>query len=140
MPIILHEDHVAIKSGTPSDMLSTRDYVSRNREAGFTSVAMDPSHLYDVQAAEAAEAEWRVTDEGAEVSIQELKLRKRSAVEAGAPVRRIAELAAKIYEGERVVAKAGLTMNVDRGSVIWRYLNGYESGEFEVGEVGKIHP
>jgi len=45
----LHADHIGIKKGTPEDIEGTRELVSGQIDAGFTSFAIDASHLFNFQ-------------------------------------------------------------------------------------------
>ncbi|MHC1576998.1 MAG: class II fructose-bisphosphate aldolase [Methanosarcinaceae archaeon] len=45
----LHADHIGIKKGTDEDIMSTKALVSGQIEAGFTSFAIDASHLFNFQ-------------------------------------------------------------------------------------------
>ena len=44
---VLHADHIGIKKGTPEDIAATKKLVQAQIEAGFTSFAIDASHLFD---------------------------------------------------------------------------------------------
>jgi fructose-bisphosphate aldolase class II len=43
----LHADHIGIKKGTPEDIEATKELVTGQIEAGFTSFAIDASHLFN---------------------------------------------------------------------------------------------
>ncbi|MDW7777109.1 MAG: class II fructose-bisphosphate aldolase [Methanosarcinales archaeon] len=43
----LHADHIGIKKGTPEDIEGTKELVSAQIDAGFTSFAIDASHLFN---------------------------------------------------------------------------------------------
>ncbi|MFW5987058.1 MAG: class II fructose-bisphosphate aldolase [Methanohalophilus sp.] len=43
----LHADHIGIKKGTPDDIESTKQLVSGQIDAGYTSFAIDASHLFN---------------------------------------------------------------------------------------------
>ncbi len=45
----LHADHIGIKKGTPEDIEGTKELVSGQIDAGFTSFAIDASHLFNFQ-------------------------------------------------------------------------------------------
>lgn len=45
----LHADHIGIKKGTDEDIEATKELVSAQVEAGFTSFAIDASHLFNFQ-------------------------------------------------------------------------------------------
>lgn len=45
----LHADHIGIKKGTDEDIEATRKLVSGQIEAGYTSFAIDASHLFNFQ-------------------------------------------------------------------------------------------
>ena len=45
----LHADHITIKKGTSEDMAATRDLVAAQVDAGFTSFAIDASHLFNFE-------------------------------------------------------------------------------------------
>ncbi len=45
----LHADHIGIKKGTPEDIAGTKELVSAQIDAGFTSFAIDASHLFNFQ-------------------------------------------------------------------------------------------
>ncbi|MCL7413184.1 MAG: class II fructose-bisphosphate aldolase, partial [ANME-2 cluster archaeon] len=45
----LHADHIGIKKGTPEDIEGTKELVSAQIDAGFTSFAIDASHLFNFQ-------------------------------------------------------------------------------------------
>ncbi|MEL4305980.1 class II fructose-bisphosphate aldolase [Methanococcoides sp. LMO-2] len=45
----LHADHIGIKKGTDEDIESTKELVSAQIEAGYTSFAIDASHLFNFQ-------------------------------------------------------------------------------------------
>ena len=43
----LHADHIGIKKGTSEEIASTKELVGNQIESGFTSFAIDASHLFD---------------------------------------------------------------------------------------------
>lgn len=45
----LHADHIGIKKGTPEEIESTKELVGAQIDAGFTSFAIDASHLFNFQ-------------------------------------------------------------------------------------------
>lgn len=45
----LHADHVTVKKGTPEDVSETRKLLDAQIAAGFTSFAIDASHLFNLQ-------------------------------------------------------------------------------------------
>lgn len=45
----LHADHITIKKGTEEDLAATRDLISNQIEGGFTSYAIDASHLFNFE-------------------------------------------------------------------------------------------
>lgn len=45
----LHADHIGIKKGTKEDIEGTKELVSSQIDAGFTSFAIDASHLFNFQ-------------------------------------------------------------------------------------------
>ncbi|MCL7414623.1 MAG: class II D-tagatose-bisphosphate aldolase, non-catalytic subunit [ANME-2 cluster archaeon] len=45
----LHADHIGIKKGTPEDIQATKELVSGQIDAGYTSFAIDASHLFNFQ-------------------------------------------------------------------------------------------
>ncbi len=45
----LHADHIGVKKGTPEDIETTKELVTAQMEAGFTSFAIDASHLFNFQ-------------------------------------------------------------------------------------------
>lgn len=47
---VLHADHITIKNGDPEEMLSTKELIDAQIEAGFTSFAIDASHIFDFDA------------------------------------------------------------------------------------------
>jgi fructose-bisphosphate aldolase class II len=44
---VLHADHITVKKGTPEDIAKTKELIDMQVTAGFTSFAIDASHLYD---------------------------------------------------------------------------------------------
>jgi len=52
---VLHADHIGIKKGTPEDIEGTKKLVAAQIEAGFTSFAIDASHLFDFKGKELKE-------------------------------------------------------------------------------------
>jgi len=47
---VLHADHITIKKGDLEEMQSTKDLIDAQIEAGFTSFAIDASHIFDFEA------------------------------------------------------------------------------------------
>jgi len=45
----LHADHITVKKGTPEDVAATKRLIDAQVEAGFTSFAIDASHLFNFQ-------------------------------------------------------------------------------------------
>ena len=45
----LHADHITVKKGTPEDLAKTKELIDMQVEAGFTSFAIDASHLFNFQ-------------------------------------------------------------------------------------------
>ncbi len=45
----LHADHITVKKGTPEDIQKTKELIDVQVEAGFTSFAIDASHLFNFQ-------------------------------------------------------------------------------------------
>lgn len=43
----LHADHITVKKGTPEDIAKTKELINLQVEAGFTSFAIDASHLFN---------------------------------------------------------------------------------------------
>jgi len=43
----LHADHITVKKGTPEDIAGTKALIDAQAEAGFTSFAIDASHLFN---------------------------------------------------------------------------------------------
>ncbi len=43
----LHADHIGVKKGTPEDIEATKSLIDAQIEAGFTSFAIDASHLFN---------------------------------------------------------------------------------------------
>jgi fructose-bisphosphate aldolase class II len=43
----LHADHITVKKGTPEDIAGTKELIDLQVEAGFTSFAIDASHLFN---------------------------------------------------------------------------------------------
>ncbi|MFO7618895.1 MAG: class II fructose-bisphosphate aldolase [Thermoplasmata archaeon] len=43
----LHADHITVKKGTPEDIAKTKELIDLQVEAGFTSFAIDASHLFN---------------------------------------------------------------------------------------------
>ncbi len=50
----LHADHIGIKKGDTEDIQATKELVKAQIEAGFTTYAIDASHLFDFEAADPA--------------------------------------------------------------------------------------
>jgi len=44
---VLHADHIGIKKGTPEELDDVREMISEQIGAGYTSFAIDASHLFD---------------------------------------------------------------------------------------------
>jgi fructose-bisphosphate aldolase, class II len=44
---ILHADHIGVKKGTPEDIQSVKETISAQIDAGYTSFAIDASHLFN---------------------------------------------------------------------------------------------
>ncbi len=44
---VLHADHISVKKGTPEDIEGTKKLIDAQIKAGFTSFAIDASHLFD---------------------------------------------------------------------------------------------
>jgi fructose-bisphosphate aldolase class II len=44
---VLHADHITVKNGTPEDIAKTKELIDLQVAAGFTSFAIDASHLFD---------------------------------------------------------------------------------------------
>jgi fructose-bisphosphate aldolase class II len=44
---VLHADHITVKKGTPEDIVKTKELIDLQVDAGFTSFAIDASHLFD---------------------------------------------------------------------------------------------
>jgi len=51
----LHADHIAIKTGLPDDMADAKGLVAEQMDSGFTSFAIDASHLFDFDGSTVAE-------------------------------------------------------------------------------------
>ena len=47
---VLHADHIQIKKGTPEDIADTKELISEQIDAGYTSFAIDASYLFDFKA------------------------------------------------------------------------------------------
>ncbi|MCD4740834.1 class II fructose-bisphosphate aldolase [archaeon] len=45
---VLHADHISVKKGTPEEIEDTKKLVAEQIKAGFTSFAIDASHLFDL--------------------------------------------------------------------------------------------
>jgi fructose-bisphosphate aldolase, class II len=45
----LHADHITIKKGTDEDLAATRELISNQVDGGFTSFAIDASHLFNFE-------------------------------------------------------------------------------------------
>ena len=45
----LHADHITVKTGTPEDIAKTKELIDAQVGAGFTSYAIDASHLFNFQ-------------------------------------------------------------------------------------------
>jgi fructose-bisphosphate aldolase class II len=43
----LHADHITVKKGTPEDLAKTKELIDMQVDAGFTSFAIDASHLFN---------------------------------------------------------------------------------------------
>jgi len=46
---VLHADHITVKKGTPDDIEGTKKLIDGQIDAGFTSFAIDASHLFNFQ-------------------------------------------------------------------------------------------
>lgn len=46
---VLHADHISVKKGTPEDIEGTKKLIDAQINAGFTSFAIDASHLFNFQ-------------------------------------------------------------------------------------------
>ena len=46
---VLHADHIGIKEGTPEEIGDVKDMISAQIEAGYTSFAIDASHLFNFE-------------------------------------------------------------------------------------------
>jgi len=46
---VLHADHISVKKGTPEDIEGTKKLIDAQINAGFTSFAIDASHLFNYQ-------------------------------------------------------------------------------------------
>ena len=46
---VLHADHISVKKGTPEDIEGTKKLIDAQIKAGFTSFAIDASHLFNFQ-------------------------------------------------------------------------------------------
>ena len=46
---VLHADHIGVKKGTPEEIQSIKDMISAQIEAGYTSFAIDASHLFNFE-------------------------------------------------------------------------------------------
>ena len=46
---VLHADHLTIKKGTADEIADTKKLIQAQIDSGFTSFAIDPSHLYDMK-------------------------------------------------------------------------------------------
>ncbi len=46
---ILHADHIQIKEGTPEELQEVKDLISEQIKAGYTSFAIDASHLFNFE-------------------------------------------------------------------------------------------
>jgi|SRR3989338_732272 len=44
---VLHADHIGVRKGTPEEMQEIKDMISAQIAAGYTSFAIDASHLFD---------------------------------------------------------------------------------------------
>jgi fructose-bisphosphate aldolase class II len=44
---VLHADHITIKNGDEEEMASTKELINGHIDAGFTSFAIDASHIFD---------------------------------------------------------------------------------------------
>ena len=45
----MHADHITVKKGTPEDIQKTRELIDHQIDAGYTSFAIDASHLFNFQ-------------------------------------------------------------------------------------------
>jgi fructose-bisphosphate aldolase class II len=46
---VLHADHITVKKGTPEEVAETKQLIEAQINAGYTSFAIDPSHLYNFE-------------------------------------------------------------------------------------------
>jgi fructose-bisphosphate aldolase class II len=46
---VLHADHIGVKKGTPEEIQDIKDLISAQIEAGYTSFAIDASHLFNFE-------------------------------------------------------------------------------------------
>ena len=46
---VLHADHITVKKGTPEEVEETKKLIDAQIQAGYTSFAIDPSHLYNFE-------------------------------------------------------------------------------------------
>jgi fructose-bisphosphate aldolase class II len=46
---VLHADHITIKKGTTEEIEDTKQLIAEQVQAGYTSFAIDPSHLYNFE-------------------------------------------------------------------------------------------
>ena len=46
---VLHADHITIKEGTPEEVDETKQLIAAQIDAGYTSFAIDPSHVYNFE-------------------------------------------------------------------------------------------
>jgi fructose-bisphosphate aldolase class II len=46
---VLHADHITVKKGTPEEVEDTKKLIDAQISAGYTSFAIDPSHLYNFE-------------------------------------------------------------------------------------------
>lgn len=59
---VLHGDHITVKIGSPEEIKETKQLIDAQIDAGFTSFAIDASHLYDVTKENTREALQRNID------------------------------------------------------------------------------
>ena len=46
---VLHADHIGVKKGNPEEIQDIKDMISAQIEAGYTSFAIDASHLFNFE-------------------------------------------------------------------------------------------
>jgi len=52
---VLHSDHLGIKKGTPEEIVETKELINNQIKAGYTSFAIDASHLFNFEGKTVAE-------------------------------------------------------------------------------------